>query len=695
MDDSSDTSSSNIELVRDNSVSSSATQDWQEWQQRQIRANNIWLHCRQPLPGESVKNRHGHWLWLCKYCKKKGSTSHSTTTARRHVRSKHPEVKLEEEAQGPVGTQTRQLLREIQQAANDQETEHFTESQREILRRVIDQKALNEALVSLITRRNLPHSIVQWPEFQAFCTILNPESNELLYQSHSSIPPLIAKAFESHRRRLKELLVETQSIIHFNIDVWSSPNKRSLLAITARFVHNNSLKKALLALPELGVSHRGEVVSDEFLEAVQFYNIVHKLGYITCDNASSNDTMVRSISQQARSHGFEWNERWRRIRCAGHVINLTVQAFLFANNKEAVKYALDRAKEQGVEVDESFIEKQDGASFCKIPPMNTLHKLVVAIRSSTRRYNEFLQLAGRTIPADNDTRWNSWYSMLQVACDLRASITTFCTNYDAEFQQYLLSGSDWSLLQQVRDFLHPFFMVTKSLEGDQVTFDKYLFRFLFLESHYREWTTKSEEGSILAKCIETSLFAFEKYSKLQAESPVYAAALLLHPTLRKAHLRDKWKTQGRRMESAVKAAEGLWIREYKDKIPQQQDSPIKGGLSALELYERQHLNKSQRGGGKSKDEFHTFIDQTSFNIDCTALQWWLEPSQVRSFPNLSKMAVDILSIDCMSAEAERVFSGGTRTVSWQRSALKGVTIEQTECLKHWITSGVTGGSIEP
>jgi hypothetical protein len=46
------------------------------------------------------------------------------------------------------------------------------------------------------------------------------------------------------------------------------------------------------------------------------------------------------------------------------------------------------------------------------------------------------------------------------------------------------------------------------------------------------------------------------------------------------------------------------------------------------------------------------------------------------------MAIDILSIPPISDELERVFSGGRRTVSWDRAQMEAETIEMRECLKH-------------
>ena len=45
----------------------------------------------------------------------------------------------------------------------------------------------------------------------------------------------------------------------------------------------------------------------------------------------------------------------------------------------------------------------------------------------------------------------------------------------------------------------------------------------------------------------------------------------------------------------------------------------------------------------------------------------------------------------MSADPERTFSGGRRTISWDRMLLGVPTIERGEFLKSWIRSGITAG----
>lgn len=58
------------------------------------------------------------------------------------------------------------------------------------------------------------------------------------------------------------------------------------------------------------------------------------------------------------------------------------------------------------------------------------------------------------------------------------------------------------------------------------------------------------------------------------------------------------------------------------------------------------------------------------------------------------MAIDILSIPLISDELERVFSGGRRTIQWDRGQLEPETIEWRECLKQWKKSKILDVFIE-
>ena len=97
--------------------------------------------------------------------------------------------------------------------------------------------------------------------------------------------------------------------------------------------------------------HTGLLVAAEVIRVLDIYSIRSMLGYTTTDNATCNDTMCRALSNSLDS---QWDAVEGRLRCAGHIINLPMQAFLFAKDDEAVEEALRQADLRGSEVDEEI-----------------------------------------------------------------------------------------------------------------------------------------------------------------------------------------------------------------------------------------------------------------------------------------------------------------------------------------------------
>ena len=62
-------------------------------------------------------------------------------------------------------------------------------------------------------------------------------------------------------------------------------------------------------------------------------------------------------------------------------------------------------------------------------------------------------------------------------------------------------------------------------------------------------------------------------------------------------------------------------------------------------------------------------------------RWWMEERQKRDFPNLSRMALDILSIPAMAADPERLFFSAGLTVTDRRNYLLIESIKDLECIK--------------
>ena len=118
--------------------------------------------------------------------------------------------------------------------------------------------------------------------------------------------------------------------------------------------------------------------------------------------------------------------------------------------------------------------------------MGKLHNITIYIRNSELHYNAFVTQAGRSIPLDNDTRWNSWFIMLDVSLNLRAHVNAFVEANYRSLEKDFLTPADWELLEQIRLFLQPFWKVTQRTQGDLDSIDKTLSTMDILVRHFEK-----------------------------------------------------------------------------------------------------------------------------------------------------------------------------------------------------------------
>ena len=367
---------------------------------------------------------------------------------------------------------------------------------------------------------------------------------------------------------------------------------------------------------------------------------------------------------------------------------------MFSKDPEAVKAAIKRA-EEATENDNLNVEDHIIANYKRageevqreMSSLGKIHNLAVQLRGSNARYNEFLELTQKMLSLDNDTRWNSWFKMLEIALELQPHINTILAKYYDDIKLDFLSPEDQRNLRHTYEFLQPFFRVTQETQSDFSTLDRTLYTMDFLISHFRKAEAKHAANPHLFSAIRTSWYAFDKYYSMTDSVTAYAAALLLTPNRRKAYIMRNWKISWQ--TEVIKNVRKLWEKQYKDKAPiRASSSELVKEPDEFDLWERDQSILTQ-----ISDEFEAFITGTLVPLEKTksALDQWLQLSQRRSYPNLSQMAIDILSIPAMSAEPERIFSGCRRIISWTRMRLGIKVIEEGECLKSWIRSGVVAG----
>ena len=73
--------------------------------------------------------------------------------------------------------------------------------------------------------------------------------------------------------------------------------------------------------------------------------------------------------------------------------------------------------------------------------------------------------------------------MLYILLNLRLAVEKYCSDYEDELEEDLLSFADWKKLRTIRDFLAPFTRATLTTEGDFTFIDFTLFTIDVLIKH--------------------------------------------------------------------------------------------------------------------------------------------------------------------------------------------------------------------
>ena len=232
----------------------------------------------KPPKGQPERGNSNQELFYCKRCQKQCS---SLTFARAHLKNKHginiplKTSKVDEATKSTIGA-----LFDKQKETTASKTDSKVDK---ILRDSVNETDFINALCYLIVTRNLPHTIVEWPEFRAFLHICNHTIDNLLYKSANSVPLLIGKTFVIHKDLVKKRLQKAISKVHFTTDCWTAPNKSAFQAVTAHFVDEvGHLSKATLALREHKESHGGEEQAEVLIKVLDEFDIKEsQIGYIT------------------------------------------------------------------------------------------------------------------------------------------------------------------------------------------------------------------------------------------------------------------------------------------------------------------------------------------------------------------------------------------------------------------------------
>jgi hypothetical protein len=350
----------------------------------------------------------------------------------------------------------------------------------------LDLRQFKSALCEWIACAHVSFSHVEHEKFRKFCSLLNPRADDLL-PTHNTVHKWIDEVFFKQRTMVVARMKRSTFRINWSFDLWTSSNNRPILGIVAHWLESGGQSSettdiikhdTLLALKEIRGAHTGANIEATFWNVIQEAELEKKLGYFMLDNASSNTTALDCLEnrldesqREGASPGpglFLANER--RLHCIGHIFNLVARRILYGKgvSVDIGSEASDQQAEQRAIAE----EQKRILAWRKMGPLGKLRNIVAYVRGSPQRIQRFLEIRqdktttvnDLLLVSENDTRWNSSYSMLSRALQLQTVVNYFVST-TSDLNEDALSTSDWFVLKEIHAVLAPFYHATLALEG--------------------------------------------------------------------------------------------------------------------------------------------------------------------------------------------------------------------------------------
>ncbi|KID93789.1 Ribonuclease H-like protein, partial [Metarhizium majus ARSEF 297] len=313
------------------------------------------------------------------------------------------------------------------------------------LHTLFDPKMNHLLLLDWLTYHNLPLNLVNSERFRRLLLYNNPSLQEGQIPSGKTLVNLLMSEYNRALGPLRELLQRARSMVHLTFDGWTSRQNTSFLGINAHFIDQDWKQwGVLLALPALRKRHTGTMLADEVADTVCAFGLQDRIGYCTLDNAANNDKAMEALGAE---FDFDWVER--RIRCAPHVLNLTVRAMMyggkrdnfnelvahwgdkdFMTEEEERQLLSDAIRElamdddfgepnlhEAMEIETEPEENQDQYpvpetmnaeevdKYRKFGPFGKLHNIGVALRTSSQLLEDFYEAQRQTTPTEPVLAW--------------------------------------------------------------------------------------------------------------------------------------------------------------------------------------------------------------------------------------------------------------------------------------------------
>lgn len=524
---------------------------------------------------------------------------------------------------------------------------------------VYDASRQRDALAKLIAVNDLPLGFGESPGFVDYIrTAHTPTFTPVSRQTTTRDMKKIAKA---GRAAVKEQLASSTFSVAITSDIWSGRAKQDYITVVAHYVSSNwELNKRIIGFELIDVSHNGDNIANAILKVVTEFGLTDKIFAVTLDNASANTSAMNNLIPILEVYASKF---LLHQRCACHIINLIAKSAL-----------------------------NDLA-----PHIERLRSAISWLNASNTRLANYLNYcAVINVPChgyhlDMPVRWNSTYLMLQLVLRDKIQFSAFVNQHFPQEDGYVLLGDDtWHVVESIVQFLQTFYDSTVSLSGVYYpTSHMIVHHILEIAQHLKEY----ENDPTLLVAIHHMK---EKYLKYWKDIPLlYAIAFILDPRAKMEGFSGVLSL----LSLTVNISYDQYSLEVKDKLQEIYTKyEVKYGANLVrrppvvppggkgkgkklwgKIFGTSSTSSSASstqtpvlpGGGELAKYLNCAVvatndddeDEEPFDI----LQWWQDKRT--TYPVLSILARDVLSVPVSTVSSESAFSLAGRIIDDRRTSL--------------------------
>ncbi|KAF5343868.1 hypothetical protein D9758_015885 [Tetrapyrgos nigripes] len=528
--------------------------------------------------------------------------------------------------------------------------------------------------IEWLAETNQPIDTIHHPKFQNMIDIAARATNGVKIPGRKATRRAIIDLFKKNISALRQRLLSdaVQRTISITCDAWQAGNGDAYFVVTGHWIEEKApgewkLEGALLGFTQMNSAHSGLALGWALFKILRRFKIVNKLGWVTCNNASNNGTMLETLGQLA----------------------------LISTHSKAKHY--DPESPESHEPDLEAVERD---------VLGLVRAIVVKVCSSAKHKQAFLDLQLRTtnkalqLLIDMVVHWSSTYTMLHRAEKLRKFVDVFLYELSREEKDVTkrckidglaLSNDEWIQVNTLIDLLTHADSAQQAFSSEH---EPTLHNAIpALERLHIAWEKRKGKTKYtkFTDALNAGVDKLGNYYNKTSDSDAYVFSMLLNPNEKMGYFKANWDED--ECKEVLAFTEQIFKERYeelngKSALSQRRSLAKSDSTLLRELSDDEDDESTTQGSvwnsASTPEPWHSEFNLYLSAIDVvptgmSIVKWW--GSRTSTYPTWSSLARDYLAIMGSSVSSEQAFSGGGIVISKRRNHLKSDVVEALQFLK--------------